>query len=151
MGFSGIATTIIMFIAVLMLATTVIISLRNQVDESQASMRAQAELLNNQIKTNIEITSTNYSSQILRVYAINNGKTILKLDRIDIYVDDEFIPRNVSNRTITLEASTDVKNPGFWDPNEIIKIEVNKTLQAGAHTVAISTQYNTQDSELFST
>ncbi len=150
MGFSNIATTIIMFIAVLILATSVIITLRTNVDQTQASMRTQADLLNNQIKTNTDITSSNYSAGTTTVYIINNGKTLLKLDRIDIYLDNEFIPRNDSNRTIEIEPSTDTKNPGLWDPNEIVKIEVFKTLGSGTHTSKVTTQYGTIDEDTFS-
>lgn len=151
MGFGSIATTIIMFIAVLLLATGVLITLQSNIDKSQASMQASAELLNNEIITNMDITSTNYTSNNLRVYLINNGKSTLKLDRIDAYVDDVFIPRNDTNRTIQIEASTDIKNPGLWDPNEIIRIDIATTLGAGEHIVKITTQYGNREEELFST
>lgn len=150
MGFGNIATTIIMFIAVLLIATGVIITLRTDIEKTQNSMRVQGELLNNQIQTNIQITNTNYTAGTTTLYVINNGKTILKTDRIDVYLDGEFIPRNETNRTIAIESSTDIKNPGLWDPNEIITLKVYKTLSAGEHTVAVTTQYANKDEELFS-
>lgn len=150
MGFSNVATTIIMFIAVMLLATGVIITMRTDIERTQNSMRVQGELLNNQIQTNIEITNTNYTAGTTTLYIINNGKTILKLDRIDVYLDGEFVPRNDTNRSIAIEPSTDSKNPGLWDPNEIVAIEVYKALSAGEHTIAVTTQYANKDEELFS-
>lgn len=150
MGFANIATTIIMFIAVLLLATGVLITLQTNIDKSQASMQAQAELLNNEIITNMDITSANYTVGNVRVYAVNNGKSILKLDRIDCYIDEVFIPRNDTNRTIQVEVSTDTKNPGLWDPNEIIRIDISTTLDVGTHTVKLTTQYGNREEEIFS-
>lgn len=151
MGFGNLATTIIMFIAVLLVATGVIVSLRTNIDQTQSSMKAQADMLNNQIKTSLTITQTNYTAGTTTAYVINNGKTTLKLDRIDAFLDAEFIPRNETNRTITLEASTDTTNPGLWDPDEVVKVEIYKTLGPGQHRVAVTTQYGTKDEELFST
>ena len=132
------------------MATGVVVVMRNNIEQSQASMRSQAELLNNQLQTNIQITETNYTADNVRIYVVNNGKTTLKLTKIDVYVDDQFIPRNDTNRTITIEASTDVKNPGLWDPDEIIRIDVNKTLVAGEHRVSVLTNHGNRDEELFS-
>ena len=151
MGFGNVATTIIMFIAVLLLATGVIVSLRTQIDQTQSSMNAQAEMLNNQIKTSITITQTNYSAGTTTVYALNNGKTTLKPQKVDAFLDAEFVPRNESNRSVTVQPSTDTKNPGLWDPDEVLKVEVYKSLNAGEHRIALATQYGTKDEELFST
>jgi archaellum component FlaG (FlaF/FlaG flagellin family) len=150
MGFGNLATTLIMFIAVLLLATGVIAAMRTNIDKTQSSMRTQADFLNNQILTNTLITSVNYTADNLRVYALNNGKTTLKLDQVDIYVDDAFIPRNDTNRTIAIEASTDTKNPGLWDPDEIVRIDVTTTIAAGQHRAMLATSYGTKDEELFS-
>lgn len=150
MGFGNVATTIIMFIAVLTLATGVIITMNNQMEQSQASMKIQNDYLNNQMKTNILINQVNYSAGETTIYIVNDGKTILKTDKVDIYVDADFIPRNDTNRTIAIEPSTDITNPGLWDPDEILKINISKTLIAGQHRVAVTTQYGVKDEELFS-
>lgn len=150
MGFGNVATTIIMFIAVLMLATGVIITINNQLEQSQASMKVQNDYLNNQLKTNILINEVNYTAGTTTLYIINQGKTVLKLDKTDVYLDAAFIPRNETNRTIALESSTDITNPGLWDPDEIATIKINKILQGGEHRVAVTTQYGVKDEELFS-
>jgi archaellum component FlaG (FlaF/FlaG flagellin family) len=150
MGFGNLATTVIMFIAVLLLATAVIATFKTQIDQSQSSMRAQADFLNNQIRTSISITSTNYTAGNLRVYVINDGKTIMPPERIDVYVDNEFIPRNETYRIIAIEPSTDLTNPGLWDPGEILRIDIDTTLDPGTHRVAIGTPYSVRDEELFS-
>ena len=150
MGFGNLATTIIMFIAVMLLSTAVIVSFRTQTDQAQASMRSQSEFLNNQIKTNIDIVSTNYSASNLRIYVLNNGKTTLKPETVDVYVNNIFIPRDDANRTISIEASTDTRNPGLWDPDEIIRIDVDTTLSSGTQAVRVGTTYGISDESTFS-
>ncbi|MBD3209214.1 hypothetical protein GF367_02235 [Candidatus Woesearchaeota archaeon] len=151
MGFGNVATTIILFIAVMLLATGVIITINNHVQQSQDSMKIQADALNNQIKTSILITEVNYTSGNLVLYITNDGKTTLKTSKVDVFVDADFIPRNTTGRNITIEPSTDTTNPGLWDPDEVLKINVTKTLDAGQHRVAVTTQYGNKDEELFST
>ena len=151
MGFGNIATTIILFIAVLTLATGVIITLNNNVARQQAGMKIQSDYLNNQLKTNILITSTNYTAGTTTLYVSNEGSTTLKPDKTDLYLDGQFIPRNTTNRTITIESSTDITNPGLWDPDEIVKITITKTLNSGEHRVIVMTQYGVKDEQLFST
>jgi archaellum component FlaF (FlaF/FlaG flagellin family) len=150
MGFGNVATTIILFIAVLLLATGVITTINTNVERSQASMKIQNDYLNNQIKTNILINQVDYNAGVLTVYVINNGKTILKPELTDIYLDAAFIPRNETGRTITIEPSTDTTNPGLWDPHEIIRIDANIPLTPGQHRVTITTQYGVSDEQLFS-
>lgn len=150
MGFGGLATTIILFIAVMLVSTGVIMSLQTQVTQSQSSMRSQAELLNNQISTNVDITSANYTGGVTTIYVLNNGKTILDVDNVDVYIDNLFIPRNTSNRTMAVESSTDLTNPGLWDPTEILRIDVTKTLGNGTHKVKVATQYGSLEQETFS-
>jgi archaellum component FlaF (FlaF/FlaG flagellin family) len=151
MGFGNVATMIIMFIAVMLMATGAIVSIRAQIDKTQSSMQTQADFLNNQIKTNVQITQVNYSAGETTLYAINNGKTILQIAKVDVFLDAEFVPRNDTNRTIALEASTDITNPGLWDPDEVLKVIINKVINSGQHRVIMTTQYGTKDEELFST
>ncbi len=150
MGFGNIAATIILFIAVLLIGTAVIISIKTNVDQTQTSMRTQAEFLNNQIKTNVQIISVNYTAGRVRAYVQNNGKTVLDPAKVDLFLDNNFVPRDDLNRTIVVEPSTDVKNPGLWDPDEVIRADIYQTIAPGTHQVAVLTQYGVKDEETFS-
>ena len=69
---------------------------------------------------------------------------------IDAYLDGGFVPRNDTNRTVTVEGSTDLINPGLWDPDEILRVDIYQNLTAGQHTVIIGTTYGNKDQEIFS-
>lgn len=153
MGFSGLTTQIIMFIAVMGMATGLIAVFQGYVDESSGAMTAQWEVMASNIKTDITISSVSYDNDTntTTMYVLNTGKTILDIEKIDIYMDGLFMPRDELNRTINVTPSTDSKNTGLWDPKEVLEVRVYKGFDdTDTHIVDISTQYGVKDSETFS-
>ncbi|MBN2567599.1 hypothetical protein JXB02_05975 [Candidatus Woesearchaeota archaeon] len=152
MGFSSVTAHLIMFIAVMGLATGLVATFKNYVDSNNDAMSAQWTYMSNNIKTDITISNSGYDNvtNLTTVYAQNTGKTQLDPDYVDVYIDDLFIPRDTSNRTIQIVPSTDTSNPGVWDPKEILEIVVNGSLADGSHTVDVATQYGVADTDTFS-
>ena len=68
MGFSSITTQMIMFIAVMGMATGMIGVFQSYVDESSGAMSAQWEVMSNNVKTDITITNIKY-----RIFSIKIG------------------------------------------------------------------------------
>ncbi|MCA9478566.1 MAG: hypothetical protein KC535_05455 [Nanoarchaeota archaeon] len=141
----------IMFIAVMALSVTVVTVFKNVVDDTTTSLKIQGDAVSNSLKTDITIESMSYSNitDITSVGLRNTGRTKLDISMVDIYLDGEYIPRNDTNRTIIIEPTTDVRNPGIWDTNEIVTIEIFKTLQDGDHVLAISSQYSYYVEDIF--
>ena len=152
MGASTVTAQIIMFVAVMGMATAMVAVFQNYVDESSGAMTAQWDTMSSNIKTDITITNVNWDnvSNITTVHVLNTGKTTLDIEKTDIYLDGLFIPRSVANRTIEVTPSTDLKNPGLWDPKEVIEIRVFKNMTSDTHSVDIGTQYGVKDSETYS-
>lgn len=151
MGFGSIVSQIIMFIAVISLATGVVVVFKTYVDESNSAMTEQWKGMSNNLKTDIDITSANYNSttNLTTIYVMNKGKTMLSLTYMDVYLDNMFVPRSTSNRSMAIESSTDVRNVGVFDPTEIMKIEVNYSLNSGTHLVDVTTEYGVKDTFSF--
>lgn len=153
MGFGAIVANLIMFISVLIVATGVVSVIQNTVDDSTTSMRIESDRLSKEIQTHIEIIGTNYDNdtETLTVTALNTGKTILKTELINVFVDNSLIPRNDQNRTIRVEPTTEIKNPGLLDPNEVLEVQVFTVLDNESdHTITLADQYGTREDELFS-
>jgi len=151
MGFSGVASSVIMFIAVLSLSTGVVVVLRNYVSDTGNSVAVQKDIIKDQIKSDIHIDVVTYDDiNLTTIYVKNSGRTQLSLTDIDVYIDKARTPRNDSNRTITLLSDTDSKNIGNWDPDEIIQIDVVKVLGTGNHEVLVKADHQSSDKEDFS-
>ncbi|MFP4403310.1 MAG: hypothetical protein ACLFPJ_03095 [Candidatus Woesearchaeota archaeon] len=154
MGADTVATHLILFIAVLAIATGLVIGIKNFSDNAESSIKEKGDAINQQIKTSlaIEVISYNNDSKKLNVYARNIGKTNLKIDQIDIYINGQRIPRNTDNRTITvLEDTTNSNTPLVWNPNELIEIIINKEMDENTiNELTITTQYNFKKTESFS-
>ncbi len=152
MGFGTIAASIIMFIAVLTLSASMFVVMKNDINEQSSALREQTKYTSNNIKTDITIENLDYDNKTntTTINLRNTGKTKLYLKYSDVYINYDFIPRNTSNRTIQIDPSTDFRNTGIWDPDEIVEINVFKDLETGEYTAKITVQYGVSEEDIFS-
>ena len=146
MGFGTIAGNIVMFIAVLLLATGTMAVFKMNIERSMGAMKEQSDQLSDQMKTSIHINSVVYhnSTNRIEISIINDGQMVLDPNYIDIYVDGAFVPRDVANRTLDIDDSTYIKNANLFDHSEILNIVVkNQNLDENInHYIRITTQYS---------
>jgi archaellum component FlaF (FlaF/FlaG flagellin family) len=152
MGFGTIVASMIMFIAVLVLSTSMYAVMKDDISEQSTALRQQTKYTSNHIQTQVNIESLNYNNKTntTTVNIRNTGSTKLSLTLTDIYVNYDFIPRNTSYRIIQVDPTTDYKNPGIWDPNEIVEVKVYKDLETGEFPFKIAVQYGVSEEETFS-
>jgi archaellum component FlaF (FlaF/FlaG flagellin family) len=151
MGFDGVISTMIIFIAVVGITVLAVTSFKAIADESASAMEERSTVLNNKIKSDITILSTIYnsSSENITVTFQNTGKIKLDPNAIDGFINGYFVSR--SNRTCFVEPSTDIINPGIMDPSEVAILEMPAgSLASGSHVVKITTQYGSSHEDTFS-
>jgi len=152
MGFGTLSTNIIMFIAVISMTTGFIGIFKMYVDESASSMQIQSKVIANNIKTDItfQVVSFDNMTESTTATILNTGKTKLDIDYVDVYVDSLMVPRNDGNRTIQISPTTEIENPGIWDPREVLEVVVYKNLTKGTHSIKIATEYGVVDTYSYS-
>jgi archaellum component FlaF (FlaF/FlaG flagellin family) len=153
MGSSTVVTQMILFIAVLSIATGLVITVKNYADQSESTFKQKSNDNDLVIKTNIkiEVISYNNNTNTTWVYVRNTGQTQMRPEQIDIYIDGERLYRDETNRTIELLSDTDNVNVGIWDQKEQLLIKAFKFLNNTiTHEVIITTPYSVRDSETFS-
>lgn len=152
MGFGTIAANIIMFIAIVTIATGFVFYFNMQTQEISTSLESQNKRLRDELRTDITITSVSYDNSTnpptTTAYVKNTGKTKLELNATDIYIDG--LRKERGDRTISVEADTQVANSLIWDPGEIVKIEVNENLSNTVHQVRVVTSNGIFDEDIFS-
>lgn len=142
MGFSESVTQMIMFIAVVTVATSLVFVFNHQISQSASAVTIRQQYLSNQMRTAIQIESVSYNDGQIIAYVKNVGDSLLHPNQSMAYINNERIPYN-ENISFIIEPDTDLKNPGIFDPNEIMKITINKTLQPGiTNEILVVTQYN---------
>jgi len=152
MGFDGIASQAIMFIAVLGASAMLIVAFNNQITTASGAMTTQQSALSYQIKTaiNIETATFNSTSHLVTFYARNTGTTSLRIDKLSIYVGITWIGNASTSRNVTVQPDTQVgtnTNSNIWDPNEVISGNLSIVLNTGSvYTLRVITQYLTEDS-----
>ncbi len=151
MGFSNISSHLIIFIAVLVAASTVSVMLKHIVDSTGNSVANQQSRLVEQLDTDISIDAVHYdnTSNTISVYVRNIGSTRMKTDQIDLYINNIRISRD--NMTVEVLNDTEIVNPGIWDPKELIYITANVEVSSGSVNQATVQTYNSmKDSAEFS-
>ncbi len=142
-GAENVVASLILFIAVMGLATATTVVFKNYLDRSASAVNEQQSRSQDVMRTNFHIALASYDGvDTTRIYVRNTGSTRFSPDDIDVYIDGMRIPRNPANRTITVVEDTDTINPGIWDPGEEIEIQVFTTFGASTTRTVLVTAPN---------
>jgi len=104
------------------------------------------------LRTDINITRTNYSTGLLEISAKNTGSTAIKLAKnneascTDIILDGVWM----RHENITTGMYNVSINPLIWDPTEYAKLLVNVSLSSGVHNLTVVSCYGAKDETAFS-
>ncbi|MGM5482028.1 MAG: hypothetical protein ACQESF_01060 [Nanobdellota archaeon] len=153
MGASTVVTHMILFIAVLGIASGLLIGLKNFSDNAESSFKSQSDAFNNQMKTSFEIEVVHYNNntETTHIYVRNTGETKHKPEDIDVYIDGIRFPRNETNRTIKIIDDTEVIEKGIWNNKEKILIKAKRKLSDDkTHKVVMTSPYEGKVTDTFS-
>lgn len=146
MGFGSIVANLMMFIAVLMLATSTIFVLNVYIQETQSSLTEQKNNLISELRTDIKINSISYDNVTLSIYVTNTGSIDLDMDRIDLFIEGDRKSRSFTDKSI--EEDTLITGQGSWSPREMLKISYNDTDLAGNVNVKVTTPVGISDEDI---
>ncbi len=151
-GAENVIASLILFIAVMALATTTTIVFKNYLDKSSSAVNQQQDKSVDIMKTDFVIALTSYDgSGTVYIYVKNTGMTKFAEEDIDVYLDGIRVPRNVTNRTIDVTPDTDTTNTDIWDPGEELEIQVFKTYPASeTHEVIVAAPNGVKAEDEFS-
>ena len=136
MGFSTLVAQVVLFGVMITIFITYTITMVAYIYKTDNSLYSSYETL--ELKLNTEMTAINAtysaSKKDITTYIKNTGKTKIDTEYLDIYLDSERIARNDTSLSITIQSSTEIKNPGIWDPKETIQIIIDKRIdETGTH------------------
>lgn len=137
-GFGDAVSTLIMFIAVVSVSTGLVIAIKNYALSTQDSISFQNKVVNNQLKTSIDITNMVYNSTSNNtyVYLKNIGETKLETQLFDFFLDDVYI----TNYSVYYAEDTS-KSMNMLMPGETALFIKNKFLSSGTHSVKLVSGY----------
>ncbi|MBD3203349.1 hypothetical protein GF327_03585 [Candidatus Woesearchaeota archaeon] len=140
MGLATIAAQVIFIGFILVFSGTLLIAYKDYFIRTDESFREHQELIKDRTNEKLTVQQASYDSvnNVTTIKINNSGTTKIELETLDIYVGQERIPRFNENRTLTLEY--EIKNPGIFDPNELLSINVSKRLAPGEHSIEIFTE-----------
>ncbi len=149
MGFAEIIATVLMFIVIFYMG---VMMTGMSVDHFRATKNAISSYQDanlKQIQTHIKITNASYETSFsgVRMHVKNTGSTILNPDYGDIYISGSRIIRNSSGRNMTI--SDELQNPGLWDPEETMIIDIPIVLGSGTYFIEYVTEYSIKDASSF--
>lgn len=89
-------------------------------------LKSEQSIANNNLKSSIKIENVTINPTNIIVYVYNNGSETLSSANVDLYINDLFIPRNVTTINVI-----DAENSSSWVYNSNITIAYNQTLKTG--------------------
>lgn len=152
MGFATVFAQII-FIFILIFSLVAFANIVNTyMIKTDSAMNGAQEIQKNHLKCNIEINYANYSSQdeISTIHVKNSGSIVLDQNLIDLYYDGFRIPRNETNRTVSIIESTNLINPKLWDSEEEIQANISGHKDSGNHRIDVVSEYDCKASRIIS-
>ena len=154
MGFGNVASALILVIAAMTITTGVVVSFKDYYDKTTSSVALTQAKVTQELKTDIaiEIVSFDNTTNTTKIYVKNSGNEKLDIDKVDIYINKNYIPRNSTNRSIEILEDTNIIDDTLWDPKEQVLIQIfNYSLSTTQlHEVTVTTQYGVKDLEEFS-
>lgn len=147
MGFANVISVMMLFTVVMGALLTIVTLAKDYTTTASASLKEQNDIMLKKLQTEITITNASYdgANENITIKVVNTGKITLSTEFIDIFVDGARIPRSDDNRTIWINISTEVLNPGLWDPDEEVLIGVSYVLQAGTHRIDLTSENDARD------
>ncbi len=140
MGFSTIGSFIIMYFGMIIMITSVFV-IYGTLLEGTITLEEQQNREYERMQTSISIDSVSFDKtkapDMTSLNITNDGTRKLKTSDIDIYIDDNIIPRSELNRTISVISPNSI-NPYHWDPDEVVSINISMDVENGTHIVVVS-------------
>ena len=151
-GAENVVASLILFIAVMALATTTTIVFKNYLDKSSSAVNQQQSKSVDIMKTDFIIALSSYDEiGTTYIYVKNTGSTRFAETDIDFYIDGKRVPRNDTNRSIDVTADTDTTNTDIWDPGEELEIQYFNTYPSSeTHEVTVAAPNGVKATDEFS-
>lgn len=136
-AFGGVASTLIMFIAIVGISTGLVISFKNYISEAQASFDFQNDLTVSKLKTAMSVTHVTYNESVPQViiYLKNIGESKLRPTKFDLFIDEAYI-----SDFSTLHADNFSQEMTLQSPQQTVAIVKNISLAQGSHDIRIVTE-----------
>lgn len=152
---STVVTHLILFIAVLGIATGVVVSFKSFADDAESSIHERSEAFQARMQTSFEIDMLHHNNETntTKIYARNTGEESHRLEDVGVYLNGIRIPHAEEDMTIQIEEDTVRANEGqdIWDKGEIMYVEVYKNLEeAQIHKVVLTTPHDGREEREFS-
>lgn len=151
MGLETIASEVLIIGAFLYFAVILVNSFNDNWISVHNSLKEQNDLIREKLDEEVSIYSVVYDSTNNETDIVlqNSGRRKISMEHVDIFMDDTRIPRDNSNRTFVLRSSSEIKNPGIWDPTELVDVTVDMHLSSGTHFVEVFTKMANKDITTF--
>lgn len=142
MGFSNIVSQVVLFMSILFAIVTLSMVYKTYVTTTNLSLRTQHDQMMQMIDTSFYISNFTYNSTTSNVVMNikNTGAVKLNMDEMDIFIDNQRIERNSTDRTLDFLESKNLVNPEQWDPGEYVVANISRSLSSGNHVIRISVE-----------
>ncbi len=137
-GFGSVASTLIMFIAIMIVSTALVIAIKNYASTTQDSIYYQNKITSNKLRTAIDISNVFYNSTTTTtyIYVKNIGETKLATEQFDVFIDNVYITNYSTYYASNLSKPMTILGSG--QTGVFVK---TKALSVGTHEVKVVSEF----------
>jgi archaellum component FlaG (FlaF/FlaG flagellin family) len=149
MGADSLASTMLMFIAVMLMTVAVITLLENYISETSGVVSAKQKSMISQLQTDISIIEVNSSGTASKIYVKNIGSNELRTSCINVILEKELLTNSSFQ---VLDPDTSLAMTTTWSSTKTILINATHS-DIGTdttHEVKVITCNGISDSYIFS-
>ena len=138
-GFSVAMSHIIFFIATLIAVALAVAAISVALKGLSYAMTTKTKISANQISTYIKIVDgdANQDTNTLWVYVKNLGETTLDVNKMDVFVNGEYIASCNEGNVLCKDESGDYD----LSPDELMEVNITTPLSPGSYRVRVVTEY----------
>ncbi len=148
MGFSTTAMHIILFIASVLIALGVVVSVSTSADSFRQGIWERSVDFSEKYRTDIKIAHVDTSSATTKIYVINTGSTSMYENDTSLIIDNAWMTLGANYTVTIVDRDTNIDN-NLWDPLEIIEISYTPSLGTGRHEAVVIVEWGTTDNYYF--
>ena len=144
-GFGEVASTLIMFIAVIGITAAVVVAMSGYVSDTGDAVEVQHDLMNNQLRTALDIGSVYYQDGELGVYVKNVGSTRLDVEDFSIFMSENFY----MGSDFDVVSASGGGEVDLLQPGETVLFKKNTSLEERTYEVRVVSGFGGQGAKFY--
>lgn len=133
MGLSVAASSAIIFVGFLMVATLLMTAIDSTLMGIEDNFKEAQDRQSDYAMTMLHVDNVTNNTTVVFINITNTGSTVLKVSNMDVLVNGSLVTDKIKNHSVSGSTTTNI-----WAPNERLYLELNLTAKTGERVTVVA-------------